>query len=176
MFCKRIKDSDRLRKFWGALFVIMDGLGWYSSHQSKNDQISTHQSPLHQIFTSYPSWVAVTVIHSKILYKLVVSVKAYAHEKNQHHSSIHSWNIVDLILRIIFGRPRYAWAHLYKWTRSNRYICVCITTYKKWTSYLGLFKLIALNHFGYVWRYPLEMIEKICYFYWFFTTSKKLTS
>ena len=154
----------------------MEGLGWHSPRQSKNDQISTHQSPLHQIFTSYPSWVVLTVSHSKILYKLVVSVKAYPHAKNQHHSSIDSWNIIDLILRITFGRPRYTWAHLYKWTWSNRYICVYLTTCKKWTSYLGLFKLNALNHFGYVWPYPPEMIEKICYFYWFFTTCKKLTS
>ena len=82
--------------------------------------------------------------------------------KNQHYSSNQSWHIVDLILRITFGKPRYAWPHSYKWTGSNRCICVCLTTCKKWTLYLGSFKLVALNHFGHVWPHPLEMTEKNC--------------
>ena len=163
-----IKESSiliGLENFGVMVFSIMGGLGWYSLHHSKIDQISTHQSPLHQIFTSYPSWVAVTVSHLKFLYQFVVSVEVYTYVKNQHHSSNQSWHIVDLILRITFGKPRYAWPHSYKWTGSNRCICVCLTTCKKWTSYLGLFKLVALNHFGHVWPHPLEMIEKNCYFF-----------
>ena len=51
---------------------------------------------------------AVTVSHSKSLYQFVASVEAYPYAKDQYHSSIKSWYVADLILRITFGRPRYA--------------------------------------------------------------------
>ena len=68
-----------LENFGCTVFSIMGGLGWYSPHQSKNDQISTHQSPLYQIFTYYPSWVALTVNQSKLLYQFVASAKVLAY-------------------------------------------------------------------------------------------------
>ena len=74
------------------------------------------------------------------LLKITVSVCCFCWNlsicKNQHHSSIQSWHIADLIFRITFGRPRYAWPHPYKWTGSNRCICVRLTTRKKSASYL----------------------------------------
>ena len=82
---------------------------------------------------------AVTVSHSKSLYQFVASVEAYPYAKDQYHSSIKSWYVADLILRITFGRPRYAWPHPYKWTESNRCIFVRLTTCKKSTWYLSLF-------------------------------------
>ena len=72
-----------------------------------------------------------TVSHSKLLYQFVVFVEAYPYSKNQHHSSIQSWYIVDVILRITFGRSGYAWPHPYKSTESDRCICVLLSTYKK---------------------------------------------
>ena len=51
--------------------------------------------------------------------------------KNQHHSSIQFWHILHLILRITFGRLRYAWLHPHNWTESNRCICARLTTCKK---------------------------------------------
>ena len=50
-----VKESSiliGLEKFWATEFSSIGGLGWYSAHQSQNYQISTHQSPLHQIFKS----------------------------------------------------------------------------------------------------------------------------
>ena len=89
--------------------------------------------------TNGKPWVknkAVTVSLSKLLYQFVVSVEAYPYAKNQHHSSFQSWHILDLILRITFGSLRYAWPLPYKWTESNRCICVRLTTCKKSTSCL----------------------------------------
>ena len=84
-------------------------------------------------------WVknqAVTVSHSKSLYLFIVSVETYPYVKNQHQSSIQSWHIADLILRITFGRLGYAWPHPYKWTESNQCIYGHLITCKKSTSYL----------------------------------------
>ena len=55
---------------------------------------------------------AATIIHSKLLYQFVVSVEAYPYSKNQHHSSIQSWHIVDVVLRITFGRSRLYHTHI----------------------------------------------------------------
>ena len=120
-----------------------------------------------------PKNQAATVSHSKLLYQFVVSVETYPYSKNQHHSSIQSWHIVDVILRITFGRSGYAWPHPYKSTESDRWICVLLPTYKKWTSHLGLFYIVSLNNFGHVWPYPREMVRRNGYFYWFSTTCKK---
>ena len=73
---------------------------------------------------------AATIIHSKLLYQFVVSVEAYPCSENQHHSSIQSWHIVDVVLRITFGRSRYA-LDTYKSTESDRCICVRLATCKK---------------------------------------------
>ena len=89
--------------------------------------------------TNGKPWVknkTITVSHSKLLYQFVVSVEAYPYAKNKHRSSIQSWHIADLIWRITLGRLKYAWPHPYKWTGSNRCICVRLTTCKKSTSYL----------------------------------------
>ena len=43
-----------LEHFGATEFSIMDDLGCNSPNQSKSDQISTHQIPLHQIFKSSP--------------------------------------------------------------------------------------------------------------------------
>ena len=89
--------------------------------------------------TDAKTWVknqALTVSNSKLLYQVVVFVEAYPYAKKQHHCSIQSWHVWDLILRITFGRLRYAGPHPYKWTVSNSCICVCLTTCKKSFSYL----------------------------------------
>ena len=88
--------------------------------------------------TNGKPWVknkAVTVSLSKLLYQFVVSVEALSYAKNQHHSSIQFRHILDLILRITFGRLRHAWPHPYNWTESNRCTCARLTTCKKSTSY-----------------------------------------
>ena len=41
-------------KFRATGFSIMDGLGWYSPHQSKNDPISTDQIPSPPNFYTFP--------------------------------------------------------------------------------------------------------------------------
>ena len=67
-----------------------------------------------------PGSITRLLSYSKSLYELVVFVEAYTYTKKQHHISIYSWHIADLILRITF--------------ESNRCICVCLTTSKKLTS------------------------------------------
>ena len=67
----------------------------------------------------------------KWLNQFVVSLDACPYAKNQHHSSMQSWYIADLILGVISGMPRCAWSHSYKWIESNRCFYECLTTYKK---------------------------------------------
>ena len=49
---------------------------------------------------------------------------------NQDHSLIQSWHIEDLLLKITFGMPRYAWPHPYERTKLCRSIYVCLTTWE----------------------------------------------
>ena len=63
--------------------------------------------------------------------------------KNEHHSSIQSWDIANLRLRINFGMPMCAWPHPSEWTESNRFIFVYLTTCKK-INFISKFILINL--------------------------------
>ena len=95
---------------------------------------STHLTKVPPPYWPDPNGKSWAIGHSKSLYKFVVPVEAYPYaKKNHHHGSIQSWHIVNLILRITFGRPRCTWPHPYERTESNRCICVCLTTYKKST-------------------------------------------
>ena len=50
-------DKAFLEKFCvreSAILIGLENVGWYSLYQSKNDQISFHQSPLNQIFICSP--------------------------------------------------------------------------------------------------------------------------
>ena len=64
--------------------------------------------------------------HLKLRYQFFVFIEAYTCYKNQHHSSIQSYHITYLTLRITFDMPKCTWPHQYEWTESNRYICVCL--------------------------------------------------
>ena len=52
ILCKRIKHD--LENSGEAAFSITAELGWYSLHQPKSDQISTHQNSPHPIFYILP--------------------------------------------------------------------------------------------------------------------------
>ena len=53
-FVKESRILIGLENFGATVFSIMGGLGVVLPHQLKNDQISNHQGPLHQVFTSSP--------------------------------------------------------------------------------------------------------------------------
>ena len=49
---------------------------------------------------------AITVSHSKSVYQFDVFIEAYPFEKNQHYSSIQTYYIPNLIVRITFGNAQ----------------------------------------------------------------------
>ena len=68
------------------------------------------------------------------------------------------------MLRITFGRLRYSWPHPYKWTESNRCICVRLTTCKKPTAYLQQVfsnQLHTYVHLGMSNHTQLKWLKKI---------------
>ena len=67
----------------------------------------------------------------KYLNQFAVSTDTYPYSKNQHHSSIKSWNIPDSILIITFGMSRCALQHIYTWTESQRCNYIFLATCKK---------------------------------------------
>ena len=69
----------------------------------------------------------------KSLNHFAVCIDAYPWAKTQHHSSIQFWHLVDLILGITFGIPKYAWPDSSEWTQI--YLRMPLTTCKKSTSY-----------------------------------------
>ena len=49
--------------------------------------------------------------HLKLRYQFFVFIEAYTCYKNQHHSSIQSYHITYLTLRITFDMPKCTWTH-----------------------------------------------------------------
>ena len=140
-------------------------------------------------------WVknqAVTVSHSKLLYQFVVSFEAYPYAKNQHHDSIKTWHILDLILRITFGRLRYAclkslWACLTIpiWNDWKKLLLLLILYHMQKTNFITqLILKIKLPHYSAsLWACPgmpdhthLKQPTNICCFHGLQITSKNSAS
>ena len=75
----------------------------------------------------------------KLLNQFAFCIDAYPCTKTQFQkiNSIQFWHIVDLILGITFGIPRYAWPQPSEWTQI--YLPMPLTTCKKSTSYKSPF-------------------------------------